>query len=440
MKRMIMFLILISGFIFSQDLVYIEPKEVKQIDYKVEIKETGAIRVELKGSQYIITSEFSIPEGIWARLDKDRIENLKNVKIEKDKIKGETEYYEIERSIKRHKECIEVIDKIKNKKDELIPVMIRHKVEIPDAKEHYLGGLRIYLKRGVSNEPANPTTIVITETGSIGLLPLSDVFRVHVQNFVSGSIYGIGDNELVIRPNTEYTARWAIFVREDKGYFSIINAIRRFFDTNFTIPGSFCFFTSRTKAYHEKDKETLMARFNTSILATSDMSEEEMRKYFTNKNAYFITFPFNRTASGIDTQNKSLYFQQTNIDFVKSIIERIKKAYPNGKILPYFHSFIDTTSNAKEKYKDAITLLPDGTQADYGEPIYPIFFPTLENSFGKTLEKLIDILLDVYGADGIYWDEFEYSRVKYHYGQPHDGYSADIDPKTFKITRLKSSV
>ncbi|MCM8807479.1 MAG: hypothetical protein NC926_05985, partial [Candidatus Omnitrophica bacterium] len=68
MKRMIMFLILISGFIFSQDLVYIEPKEVKQIDYKVEIKETGAIRVELKGSQYIITSEFSIPEGIWARL------------------------------------------------------------------------------------------------------------------------------------------------------------------------------------------------------------------------------------------------------------------------------------------------------------------------------------------------------------------------------------
>ncbi|MCM8771455.1 MAG: hypothetical protein NC922_00005, partial [Candidatus Omnitrophica bacterium] len=433
MKRMIMFLILISGFIFSQDLVYIEPKEVKQIDYKVEIKETGAIRVELKGSQYIITSEFSIPEGIWARLDKDRIENLKNVKIEKDKIKGETEYYEIERSIKRHKECIEVIDKIKNKKDELIPVMIRHKVEIPDAKEHYLGGLRIYLKRGVSNEPANPTTIVITETGSIGLLPLSDVFRVHVQNFVSGSIYGIGDNELVIRPNTEYTARWAIFVREDKDYFSIINAIRRFFDSNFTIYGSGVTFTNRGK--EQKVSESWLNQFKPPVFVNIDMTIDELKQYFNYKNAYFIIFH----AIGTEGHNFE-QFLNADPEPTKELIKKIKEVKPDVKVLPYFHCFIETSKNAKEKYKDAITLLPDGTQADYGEPIYPIFFPTLENSFGKDQEKEIELLIDKFGFDGIYWDEFEYSRVKYHYGQPHDGYSADIDPKTFKITRLKSSV
>ncbi|MCM8820414.1 MAG: hypothetical protein NC932_00465, partial [Candidatus Omnitrophica bacterium] len=440
MKRVMMFLILISSFIFSQELSYIEPKRVKEVNYKVDIKDTGVIKVELKGREYIITSEFSIPEGVWARMDKDKIENIKNVKIEKEKIKGETEYFEIERSIKKHQECIEVIDKIKNKKEELLPVMMRHKVEIPDAKEHYLGGLRIYLKRGGSNEAANPTTIVITETGSIGLLPLNDVFRVHIQNFVAGNIYGIADNELVIRPKTEYTARWAIFVTEDKDYFSVVNAIRRFFDSNFTIPGSFCFFTPRTKSYLAKDAEKLKAHYNTSILATSDMDIEDMKTYFTNKNANIISFSFNKVAGGVDTQNKLLYLQQENIDYIKPIIERVRKAYPNGKISPYFHSFIDTSPDAKEKHKDAITLLPDGTQADYGQPIYPLFFPTLENSFGKELEKLIDLFLDVYGADGIYWDEFEYSRVKYHYGEPHDGYSADIDQKTYKITRLKSSI
>lgn len=439
MKKVVLILLLMGNFIFGQELSYIEPKQVGGFKYRAGMKETGAIEVGLKESEYTITSEFSLPDGSWARLNRDGTENFKDVKTKEGKFTGETDYFVIERSIKRHKECIEVVDRIKNKTDQLLPLMIRHKTVIPDAKEHYLGGLRIYLKRGISTEPANPTTIVITEQGSIGILPLNDVFRVHVRNFISKNIYGIADNELVIRPKTEYEARWAVFLTEDKDYFLIINAIRRFLDTNFTIPGSFCFFTPRGK--DKKIPESWLNQFKPSVFVNSDMSQDEMKTYFTNKNAYFIVFSFNRTANELEAQDRSYYSENPAIlPFIKDIIKRIKQAYPDGKILPYYHSFINTEKNAKEKYKDSAILLSDGTQACYGKPNLPLFFPTLENSFGKVCEKQIDEYLDIFGADGIYWDEFEYSSVKYHYGEPHDGWSADIDPRTHRIIRLKSSV
>mgnify|MGYP001577602789 CR=1 FL=1 len=40
----------------------------------------------------------------------------------------------------------------------------------------------------------------------------------------------------------------------------------------------------------------------------------------------------------------------------------------------------------------------------------------------------------------MYWDEFEHSAHRYHYGEPWDGCSADIDARTHRLTRLKTSV
>jgi hypothetical protein len=49
--------------------------------------------------------------------------------------------------------------------------------------------------------------------------------------------------------------------------------------------------------------------------------------------------------------------------------------------------------------------------------------------------------LDYLKLDGVFWDEMDRSRYIYTYNpQQWDGVSADIDPQTMKITRLKSSV
>ena len=87
-------------------------------------------------------------------------------------------------------------------------------------------------------------------------------------------------------------------------------------------------------------------------------------------------------------------------------------------------------------------LKADGTQVDYGGTYSydKIFLPTLTNGFGPETAKNIDLILGPCGADGIYWDEMEYSVTEYHYGEPWDGVSGDVDPSAFKPIRKKSSL
>jgi len=57
-----------------------------------------------------------------------------------------------------------------------------------------------------------------------------------------------------------------------------------------------------------------------------------------------------------------------------------------------------------------------------------------------SIARNVDVILDEIGADGVYWDEHEYSARQYHYGEPWDAVSCDVDPKRMTIRRLKSSV
>jgi hypothetical protein len=124
----------------------------------------------------------------------------------------------------------------------------------------------------------------------------------------------------------------------------------------------------------------------------------------------------------------------------KSWVERIHRLLPGIRSSVYFHCFIDVVAEGPAKFVDARVLRSDGTQADYGVPRDKIFFPTATNNYGRAVAKNVDLILDEIGADGVYWDELEYSAYQYHYGEPWDGCSADIDPRTHRITRRKASV
>jgi hypothetical protein len=113
---------------------------------------------------------------------------------------------------------------------------------------------------------------------------------------------------------------------------------------------------------------------------------------------------------------------------------------PEIKTLVYFHCFIDVMDESPETYADARLIQSDGTHADYGAPHDRIYIPTRENAYGAAVAKNVNLILDDIRADGVYWDEHEYSRVHYHYAAPWDGWSGDIHPKTLALTRLKSSV
>ena len=376
---------------------------------------------------FTIESRFSTPAGKWER--------------------GSNPFFEHSRQIERKAEAIVVRDTFKNLTNENLPLMQRHEarwgetpsslVRTPEQQSSRLDGIsphpvsasplkKIWLAGispaglvGTSSAPENPTTFGVTEKSGLGLLPLNDEFQVHVSNYVTDGTLGLADNQFVLQPGKTYTAEWAIVPVARPDNFDFINAARRLLDANFTI--AYCYAFLQGGPHTEKWSDEQFANFiklkSANLLCDS------------------IMYP---TWHGHYTHGTP--FQLVSHDSYKRYVERVRRLVPDAKSCIYFHCFIDTLEDAPTKYPDARVLRSDGTQADYGKPGDRIFFPTERNGFGRAMRRNVDIILNDIKADGVYWDELEYSAYAYHYGEPWDGCSADIDAKTMKVRRLKSSV
>ncbi|MBU0608078.1 MAG: hypothetical protein KKI08_09320, partial [Armatimonadetes bacterium] len=169
-------------------------------------------------------------------------------------------------------------------------------------------------------------------------------------------------------------------------------------------------------------------------------SDEKLVQFIRNKSA-------NVLCASIDYPHyKGRYahgtiFQELDLSNYARHNERVRRLCPDVKTEVYFHCFLDVGDDAATKYADARTLLMNGEQGTYGsDPHRRVFLPTLTNQFGRDIANNIDAIFDVCKADGVYWDELVHSAYSYHYGEPWDGCSGDIDPQTGKLIRKKSSV
>jgi len=239
-----------------------------------------------------------------------------------------------------------------------------------------------------------------------------------VTNYAPGGVIGVADSYFALKTGTTYTAEWAIVPTDKPDYWRFINAARRLMDANFTIDGGFCFFRA----------DPWMAKAWT---------DEQTRNFIEFKDAKYVCANIYR-AKGQYTHGT--FFQQVDHERYIREFKRRRRLVPGVRNLVYFHCFIDPLDDSPQRYADARVLCPDGSQADYGTPEYRIFFPTETNSYGPAIAKNVDLILDKIGAEGVYWDEHEYSAYRYHDGEPWDGVSCDVDPKTMTISRLKSSV
>lgn len=412
----------------TDPLPFFEPTLPEDLQSTVETPAENLIDVTVAGDRFRIESIFSTPAGRWE--------------------KSSNRYFRFHRRILNQREAVIVEDTFTNLTDDNLPLMQRHEAICALSDESsaewqrvWVAGLSPVSKVGLQTEPANPTVFGIAQRAGIGMLPLNDEFLVHVANRAERRRLTLADENFVLRPKKSYTAQWAIIpvIRErverpwkkagcsedawlesEEPYFAFVNSVRRLRGVNFTIPGSFAF---------------LRADPNW----TGMWSDEQITRFVRWKNAHFL-------CSSIDyPRYKAFYphgtaFQAVDHSYRKQHIARLRQLVPEAVHLVYYHCFIDPSEGAEERFSDARLLLPDGSQGNYGRPHEKLFFPTESNSFGKVVAKNIDVIFDAIGADGVYWDEMEYSRYAYHYGEPWDGVSADIDPRTLRITRLKSSV
>ena len=375
---------------------------ITPVKYNVEQTADGDISLSFGNNNYLIESQYSTPAPGWA--------------------KGSNKYFTVSREIEKKGECVVVKDTFVNLTNENLPLMHRHTVKMPGLKKTWLAGLSHESASAFSSSSENPTTFGTTDDCGLCLFPIDDVFRVHISNFYKDQTLGLADNTLVLTPGAKYTAEWAIVPEAKPDYYALVNTLRRFLGVNFQIDGTQAFIS-----IHPDD--------------TGKMDSQQLKDLVKNKSAKMLgsatVYPTYKTLD----MTQGPYWRQVDHTFEKAEIARLKKILPDTKMVVYYHCFLDPLLEDAGRFKDDAMLQGDGKQVFYGGlPFTPLFIPSETNFWGREIGKNVDFAMDELGYQGIFWDEFETSQSSYHYGKPWDGVSADIDPQTMRISRLKSSI
>lgn len=377
----------------------ITPRHDLRTAYTVEQLPDAKIALQFGDTSVVVESRFSTPAPAW--------------------VHGSNDYFRHSRRIEALAEGVVVYDTFTNRTEENLGIMHRHQANLGDqVKKLWIAGLEQTSRSGRASTPANCTTFAASDSWGLGFIASDDVFRVHSNNYgVDGSV-GVADNNLVLPPGATYTAEWIIVPVEQPDYYRFINSARRMMGSNFLIDGGFAFLRAGP--------------------LTEAWSDDQMTRFLEYKNPKYICATIHASYKGRYSHGTA--FQQVDHERYPVAFERWKGLYPEGESMVYFHCFLDTTDEGETLFHDARTLKADGSQANYGKETQRLYLPMTDNTYGAAIRKNVDIILDKLGADGVYWDEHQYSNVQYHYGEPWDKFSGDIDPTTMKIRGLKSSV
>ena len=397
-------------------LAVIEPETLHKVDYAISIRPGGALQVKWQGRTVTFESRFSKPGGGWASLSGGKAKGWKKARRVKDAFKATAGALELARSFSAHDECILVRDVLTNTSEDVLPVMIEHKGATGAFEKLYVCGRPILRKTGANNVAENPSVVVLGKASGLGVMAHDDVFRIHCMSSFDGKLAILRERNLALRPGVTYEHQWLVVPLSKPSYWAFVNAMRRHFKTNFTIPGSFAFFPAPYKEYMKG-------------------SLEDIGKFIDCKAARFVGITTGYNYKGIFAHGPAR--RQCETEVQAPTIAMLKKLRPEATVVAYFNCF--TCARAKDdpvRWPACQVLRPDGKNIAEGTP-YPTYFPTLTNAYGKEMDQDVEWILHTLDADGFWWDM--YNGYGMHYGEPWDGWSADIDSRTHAIIRKKSS-
>ncbi len=406
-------------------------------DYAWKQLPGGALQVKLGQRTWVIDSEFSTTAPGWAKLGEKaagEASQWKSLEVSDQGVAAQAKDFKLQRTITRHEDHLQVVDRLTNTSDADLPVMFTHQTTV-DRKSGslYIAGLPVTLQKLNSNDGARPTIWVGWDKEALGWVGEDDITRAQASEFVDGDQVGIRDNRLVVGKGKTVELEFSIYPLETPDRYAFINRVRRAWKVNFKIDGSFVFVASYGPVFN------------------LNMTDAHLLAYLKNKAVKYVSttlFDYVWGEEAPPPPPEALNSNQSR----QKMLDRIKALRPDLPRLIYYHCFVgyqEPDPRAMKFLKEVLIprfkadriLRPDGVQADYSNPLWPLFLPTDENGWGKVQEQQLDHILKKTGVEGVYWDEVPYSAYKYDYNPGHwDGVSADIDPKTHQIIRKITNV
>ena len=400
------------------ELAFIEPDVPDKVAYQTELTGSGGVKIKLNDSTHVLTSDFSTLKPAWAKFGS---QGDGKVAVKAQTAELTARDFKVVRTVEKLSDRIIVRDRITNLTNKDLPVMYKHNIRVAGTRKSWVCGYPRMGKKLLSREPAHPAVMAVSKKGGIGLAAGDDITQVHSKWYSSDDLIGMSNEHLVLTPKREIEIALEIYPLERADYWLFINRIRKAWNVNFAIPGPGGFFSTRTRD-SEKILKKRMDSCNYTIAVLS------------------VPFDYGALGQKGGMARHGTKYAQTDVSFWDKTIAKLKAVNPQIKVLPYFHCFISNGKGDQEKYADAMLIDAAGKHADYRGGLYPLYVPYSGSKFAAAQDELLELRFK-HGADAIYWDEMEYSKLLFSYSDKYwDNVSGAIDTRTHRLKRKISCV
>ncbi len=415
------------------ELPVVAPRPARPVKYTLEMLPHGGMAVRLGRARAVVKSSFSYPNVGWNTLGEAAAAGEEAAWQPKSQpsaggagvVEAAGKSYRLRRTLRPLSDHLAVSDHLTNLTGQDLHVSLRYSVVTSSLEKPVvtLRGNRLRILEGYDAGGDNPTALVQGGGEGFGLVAEDDVLRAQCSQVASAALgeAGLVDHLFMIPAGESYEVRWSLYPVPGGDYFDLVNAVRRNWGTNFTIPGSFAFAPHPT---HEGDMPDLKAWLENGSLNCVSLQIPMPRPRVLSHGLAFLDEP--------DEQQR-----------LKAQAVKLRALKPGLKVLQYLHVYITRSERATEEFRADRHLGPDGKQHAYPpgawEPPFWLFLPTATNPYGKAMNRTFDLCLDQLGFDGIYWDELSHSSQPLAYDR-RDGHSAMPDMATMTVSRPVANV
>ena len=396
-------------------------KSPQEVPIDVVVSRVGAVRVHVGKWIFEVGTRTGLPGGRWQEAEGAEVAELAEPG-DSASVKWETPIYRVERRATLRPDHLHVADTFRNLTSKLIGIIVEHRYPWPTrmTEEVRVSGRPAFGEKTQSLNSAHPSVFAGWRGMGFGLVAEDDLFRVHCLSFSDREGMGLKDRMLGVEPGREVTLEWSAYPVPQGDYWDFVNAVRRNWDTNFTIPGPFCFVGS----YREKG-----------------WSGPQWAEWVRSRGLRLV-------CGGIAKYPNGKYAHGTGIEHAPNYVSReadwvskLHAAAPEVKVFSYFHAQCCTEPGGEEKYADSRLIDAKGVHLNYPYRYsLPLYLPTRENTYGKALWGYVGACLDTVRVDGLYWDEMSHSVLRFAEHAPWDGCTVLINGKTHEVIRKTTSV
>jgi hypothetical protein len=401
----------------SKTMPFVEPRTDFSENYSLRFGLGGAVIVKTGDKEYRISTSFSYPgEGKFNHLpggNNNEAAWVPSVNVKALTVDARGAFYSFHREIDKQPGHFEIRDTLENLTDQPVPVRVRYEVPFLLTEDNciYNSGLKVDAAvNDFTYYPENPTFFLSTPGGSLGLIPGDDVLRIQTKNYVVKGAAQMRDDQLMLAPGKKVTLRLQVYPVEKGDYCTFINQVRKVWDLN-----------------GEAIQGTLRSGVNLpgkNWKPNKGMAAVHVDSRVNNDHVWGLALAENK-----DVHERS-----------KAIIDAFKKIVPEGvRVFSSYMAiyFSNATGKDLERFGDCVVINKDGKTYPM-EANCRFYIPTRDNDFGKMVTNTVDMMIDDWKADGIYFDYLEGADPYFTYNQK-DGVSCDIDQKTGNLLAEKGS-